>query len=119
MNFPKVHSTFDPAPAIKEKNSGEMITEQAGYIPPHIQIEDMMLAGQRLQQARAERFDFPDGKVDDTFIDPTRKSNFDLADASAIAMETEARLKQQERDHKAAVKALKAEKEEKKEEKNG
>ena len=34
------------------------LTEQAGYIPPQDQIESMILAGQRLNEARASQYDF-------------------------------------------------------------
>ena len=33
-------------------------TEQAGYIPPQIQIENMILAGERLNQTRMDMYDF-------------------------------------------------------------
>ena len=35
-------------------------TEQAGYIEPKRQIEDMILAGRRLDEARRNQLDFPD-----------------------------------------------------------
>jgi len=68
-----------------EFNSGETIVERAGYMPPKIQIEAMINAGRRLNEARAEQFDFPDGKIDDNFVDPTRDPNFDLADATRLS----------------------------------
>lgn len=64
-----------------EKNSGELKTERAGYIPAQKRIENLMLAGQRLVSSRKEMYDFPDGKIDEDYIDPTRKKDFDLADA--------------------------------------
>ena len=71
-------------------------TEQAGYIPPQIQIENMILAGERLNQTRKEMYDFssPD-EIDEDAYDPTRRGNFDLADASQMAMETEMALRDQ------------------------
>ena len=71
-------------------------TEQAGYIPPQIQIENMILAGERLNQTRKEMYDFssPD-EIDEDAYDPTRRANFDLADASQMAMETEMSLRYQ------------------------
>lgn len=68
-----------------EAGGGERRTESAGYIPPQKQIEQFILAGQRLNAARKEMYDFPDGKeVDPNFYDPTRSPNFDMADASAM-----------------------------------
>nr|WAE43392.1 MAG: hypothetical protein [Microviridae sp.] len=105
----KIYSMFDAAEATREINSGELITEQAGYMPPHIQIQDMFEAGMRLNVARLDRFDF-EGDVPDDFIDPTRSPNFDLADASRLGALAEERLENQ----KAAAAARKKEEEEKK-----
>lgn len=44
-----------------------------------------MLAGQRLVSSRRESYDFPDGQIDETYYDPTRKKDFDLADAFQMA----------------------------------
>lgn len=63
-----------------EENSGELITETAGYQPAQDRIEDMILAGQRLILSKAEEYDFPGTKPDDEFWDPTRARGFDLAD---------------------------------------
>ena len=58
-------------------------TEQAGYIPPQIQIENMILAGERLNQTRMDMYDFSSAdEIDEDAYDPTRRANFDLADAS-------------------------------------
>ena len=71
-------------------------TEQAGYIPPQIQIENMILAGERLNQSRKEMFDFAsEEEIDEDAFDPTRRGNFDLADASQMAMQTEMSLRDQ------------------------
>ena len=71
-------------------------TEQAGYIPPQIQIENMILAGERLNQTRKEMYDFSSAdEIDEDAFDPTRRGNFDLADASQMAMETEMALRDQ------------------------
>ena len=71
-------------------------TEQAGYIPPQIQIENMILAGERLNQTRKDMYDFSSAdEIDEDAYDPTRRANFDLADASQMAMETEMSLRDQ------------------------
>ena len=38
-------------------------TEQSGYVDPKRQIEDMILAGRRLDEARKNQYDFPSGKI--------------------------------------------------------
>lgn len=78
-----------------EKNLGERLVETAGYIPAQVRIENMMLAGRRLAEARKELYDFPAGvEPDETLSDPTRSPNFDMADATAIQMSAESRLRQ-------------------------
>lgn len=67
---------------VLEPGGGKRITEAAGYIPADKQIEAFMLAGQRLAAARKELYDFSDGVEDESFYDPTRSPNYDLADAS-------------------------------------
>ena len=78
-----------------EKNFGERLVETAGYIPAQVRIENMMLAGRRLADARKELYDFPAGvEPDESLSDPTRSPNFDLADATALHMAAESRLRQ-------------------------
>ena len=73
----------------------ESETEQSGYIPPKVQIENMILAGQRLDHARSQ-YDFESEEdIDDDLYDPTRSGNYDLADATQSALAVEARLKEQ------------------------
>ena len=69
------------------------LTEQAGYIPPQDQIESMILAGQRLNEARASQYDFAsEDEIDEDAYDPTRTGNFDMADASQQAYDAYQRL---------------------------
>lgn len=89
-----------------EVNSGELITETAGYLPAKRQIENLMSAGQRLQACRREQFDF-DGN-EQIGYDPTRQPNYDMADASMSLTA----LWERERERKEQAKAeAKAEKE--------
>jgi hypothetical protein len=97
-----------------EKNSGQQITETAGYIPANVQIEDMMLAGQRLALSRMERFDGTNKDDLSEFNDPTRRPGFDLADAHALGMQADKNLLEQE----VKIKAEKAEQAKKDEEEN-
>ena len=92
---------FDRNTVTSRKREYEVIdphseTEQAGYIPPQVQIENMILAGQRLDQSRKAQYDFAsEDEIDEDATDPTRSGNFDLADASQLAMETEMSLRDQ------------------------
>lgn len=76
-----------------ERNSGEIKVEKGNYLPAKKRIENLMLAGQRLNQSRQESYDFPDGNIDENFFDPTRNKSFDMADAFQLSQMTEARLK--------------------------
>lgn len=64
-----------------EKNAGGSLIEKAGYVSAQKRIENLMLAGQRLSDYRKEQFDFEDGKIDEDAYDPTRRKDFDMADA--------------------------------------
>ena len=88
--------------------TGKSMTEKAGYVPANQLIESMILAGRRLNEYRASQYDFPDGKVDDNFTDPTRVQGFDLADATIIQqkLKTEIPDKIQELKEKARLEAL-------------
>jgi len=107
----KFKTQYDKNDIVKEKNSGEIITEQAGYIPSQIQIENMILAGQRLDNYRKEQFDLNDEDFDefDVEMDPTRNGNYDLADAFKDQQKVSNSLKKQAAD--AAAKSEAASKE--------
>ena len=69
-----------------------------------------MLAGQRLDQSRKALYDFPsEDEIDEDAYDPTRRGNFDLADASQLAMETEMSLRDQALEADKLRKAAQAE----------
>lgn len=71
-------------------------TEQAGYIPPKQQIEQMILAGRRLDDFRKEQFDFDsEEEIDEELYDPTRSVNFDLADATQMQIAVKQSLTEQ------------------------
>lgn len=62
-------------------------TERA-YVPPQIQIGDMMEAGKRLAEERRKRFDtdyFPQ-EDQEIPLDPMRELGLDLADVSKLAL---------------------------------
>jgi len=73
-----------------EKVDNTKLVEIAGYIPAKQRIENIMLAGKRLAEARSELYDFKPGEeIDENFSDPTRSPNFDMADASQINLALE------------------------------
>lgn len=88
-----------------EMGGGDRITETAGYLPPQKQIEQFMVAGRRLAESRKEMFDFPDGKEDPSFSDPTRSPNFDLADAFQLGSQAGESVDKAVEDIKAKKKA--------------
>lgn len=112
---PMVQDYFTYKGPTEEIGGGESLVETSGYIPANIQIEDMINAGIRLNQSRAEKYDFDSLEADDgEFIDPTRSLGFDMADASRINREVNARLRKQVEAAEAAKKAeaMKVEKKE-------
>lgn len=76
-----------------EINSGKKLVETAGYRTSRQQINEIMLAGERLEAYRQNQFDFKDGEPEPD-LDPTRGPNFDLADASRLLEETERKIAQ-------------------------
>lgn len=87
---PPVFYTKDNRPERKFKNAEkaakELTVERAGYISTKKQIQNFQLAGQRLTEFRKEQFDFQEKEPDINYEDPTRRSDYDLADAS-VAMD--------------------------------
>lgn len=76
-----------------ETNNGQRLVEKQGYISAQKRIENLMLAGQRLNIARKEQFDFPDGNIDENVYDPTRRKDYDLAEAFQDSQRINSRLK--------------------------
>lgn len=66
-----------------QKNNGPKLVETAGYIPTKIQIENMMIAGFRLDQARKLIYDYEsqNEQMEAYQMDPTRRPGYDPADA--------------------------------------
>lgn len=76
-------------------NSGEIITEQQGYISAQDQIEALIMAGQRLDESRAG-YEFEDGEdVPDDYFDPTSQKNLDWVEAQAFLDSKNALIAQQ------------------------
>lgn len=86
----KVNITKKPPKQFDKKSK----TEKAGYIPPKVQIENMILAGERLDAYRKEMYQAETDDSEEPEIDPTRNPNFDLADASRISRSLEQKAEQ-------------------------
>ena len=68
-----------------------------------------MLAGQRLDIARREMYDFGDeSEIDEDLYDPTRSNNYDLSDASQDLLEIESNIKRRKASPKASQTAQEA-----------
>lgn len=93
-----------------ERNNGKTLVERDGYLSAQKRITNMILAGQRLKDFRTaqERYDFPDGKIDEDAWDPTRSKNFDLADASQMQYDVRGRLIASQTAREAQEEAIKA-----------
>lgn len=75
-----------PVEPTVEPEDHRSITEQS-YIPPQVQINDMLLAGLRLDAERRARFDSSDMNIEDPNqipLDPTREPGVDLVDIQRI-----------------------------------
>lgn len=84
-----------------ETNDGPSLVETAGYIPLNMQLARLQAAGASLLKYREENYDFPSGiPVPDDAEDPTRAPNYDMADASMVLREVEARLTERKRKRK-------------------
>lgn len=97
-----------------EVNSGEQITETAGYIPADVQITDMIQAGFRLGEYRREMYDFGAEEEVPDDMEPLPYGS-DIQTVEAKAMEVEARLQEAQalllkaEEEKKALEAAKAE----------
>lgn len=88
----KFDTKYVRTPYTGESNSGELLTEQAGYEPANLKIMNMIEAGERLRDFRSG-YEFDDEKtVPDDYFDPTREPGFDMADASQMSAETLQRM---------------------------
>lgn len=74
--------------AVPEKIDETVLVERLGVRSTKARVEDMMLAGKKLQIARAIQFDFSDGQeLIEDYYDVTRNKDFDFADADAYLKE--------------------------------
>ena len=81
-----------------ESNNQETVVDRVGYMSAQKRIENMILAGQRLKDFRAEQFDFSsENEIDFDASDPTRRKNFDMADAFQLGLKAEQNLKESQK----------------------
>lgn len=93
-----------------EKNSGEILVEVGGFIPTARLVEDMVMAGARLDAFRKGMYDYEHFKDDDGItIDPTRVRNVDLADITRMGREVSANLEASKKLAKEQEEAKRAE----------
>lgn len=108
MNF---QTHFDREPHTYEEDFPTSRVNRFRHVPIRTQVENFILAGERLEKIRREAFDFPPGvEVDENYSDPTRAKGFDMADASMLEKRSMDSLNIQavENAHKAAADASKA-----------
>lgn len=104
----KFYTQYDRPPKVFQKVGGKKVVERQGYVSAKRKIENMIAAGIRLVESRTEEFDFPDGNVDFNFDDPTRRTGFDMAEASLMAQELAKKLTAQHEEIKAEKAAKEA-----------
>lgn len=69
------------------------IVERDSYVDPKKQIQQMMMAGQRLSEFRKEEFDTMDGDAEEN---PVFNSGFDVIDANVLLTELNVKKKEYE-----------------------
>lgn len=67
----RFNTPYDRDHTPEAPNSGEIITEQQGYISAQDQIESLIFAGQRLDASRAGYEFTEEEDVPDDYYDPT------------------------------------------------
>lgn len=97
---------------IPETMSRERKVQTAGYIPHKQRIEALMNAGLRLKEYRAEQFDVGPEDKNDPEIDPTRRKDYDLADAFQQGRAVRKSLEQQAKQKEAEIEESKRREEE-------
>jgi len=91
-----------------EINLGETHIDTLGLISNKERIENLIMAGKRLEASRGENYDFPDGEFKGHHVPPMRRPNFDMADATQLEWETKQRIQQQREEQLRAAEALQA-----------
>jgi len=99
------YSQYDrPEKVCYENNSGEILVERGQSIPVKQRVEEFLSAGRRLMQVRQEQYDFAPGTpVDENAYDPTRRLDYDIAEASQTMLSLEAKKLAAQKNKKGVV----------------
>lgn len=89
----KIFGPYNRPPQKKEAIRARSVTETAGYVPPHIQIEQMILSGQRLREIRDGSFDSDNDTFDDSQpLHRCDSRDFDMVDVHQVREELAAKI---------------------------
>lgn len=95
MNNPKFQTKWTVNKSPKERGGGRKLTNTSGYIPAKDQIENMILAGERLSAYRQELYYQDDGSKNPEDIDVSPMSKkMDFMDAHQAMQNVEEKYKQ-------------------------
>lgn len=90
------------------------LVEREGYIPFHIQIESMMIAGTNLARIRADEFDYEGEMTADDMADAEitveHSRSFDMADVSRLNNDLQDRAKSSRKASRKSTKTSEKEK---------
>ena len=89
---PKFNTPYDREKTPEAPNSGEVITEQTGYISAQQQIEELILAGERLNQLRSGYEFDAEEEIPDDYYNPLAQPGIDLVDAQNYLEDTQVKL---------------------------
>lgn len=96
-------------PEAGEHNSGEILVEIGSYVPLEAQINDMILAGERLAEYRASEFDIPPGEeIPEDYLNPLHKWDFDVIDAAKFGNALQEKMRKEQAAAKARIAAEEA-----------
>lgn len=92
-----------------EKNYGKTMTVKTGYVPLEQQIKRIMQSGENISDYWAGLYDYYGNKNGDidwnsdkvqTFLDPTRRKDFDIIDAQELQKAIQMRVKNRAEFHR-------------------
>lgn len=103
----------NPPPMRGEVMRHNRKVSMAGYLPPEERIKSMVMAGQRLYDARKAFYDDMEGKKEPD-IDPTRAKDFDFAEADKRLNEIKEKIEKTKKERQAILEKAKMEMEKRK-----
>lgn len=95
---------YNRKPSNGETLSSKSKVERSGYIPAKVQIENLLMAGVRLNDFRNNQYDMTDDIPNEDYFDPTRSPNFDFADATQLERQADEGISNSKKSAKANVK---------------